>query len=218
MRETIDHYDRLIDENNDPFRDPKPLREYMDKWDGGRFVESMMLDKSKSVLEIGVGTGRLAVKVAPCCREFIGIDVSPKTVKRADENLLSLKNIHLICGDFMTYEFDDSFDVIYSSLTFMHIEDKLSAVEKVSSLLGRNGIFALSLDKNRSEFIDMGIRKIKIYPDDPAQIRKFILNVGLNVIDEFETENAFIIVSKKPYPEGEGGPRHLYASAVVDDE
>ena len=30
----ITHYDKLIDDNNDPFRDPPPLREYMDKWDG----------------------------------------------------------------------------------------------------------------------------------------------------------------------------------------
>ena len=31
--EIIQHYDLLIDENNDPVHDPKPLRDYMDKWD-----------------------------------------------------------------------------------------------------------------------------------------------------------------------------------------
>ena len=83
MKDVIEHYDKLIDENNDPARDPKHLRDYMDKWDGEIFVESMRLDKSKSILEIGVGTGRLAMKVAPLCRKFIGIDVSPKTILRA---------------------------------------------------------------------------------------------------------------------------------------
>ena len=34
MRDVIEHYNKLIDENNDPARDPKPLRDYMDKWDG----------------------------------------------------------------------------------------------------------------------------------------------------------------------------------------
>ena len=66
----IKHYDLLIDENNDPVHDPKPLRDYMDKWDGQVFIDSLKLDKSKSVLEIGVGTGRLAVRVALKCREF----------------------------------------------------------------------------------------------------------------------------------------------------
>ena len=61
----IHHYDSLIDENNDPVQDPKPLRDYMDKWDGKVFIDKMELNNEKSVLEIGVGTGRLPVRVAP---------------------------------------------------------------------------------------------------------------------------------------------------------
>lgn len=30
----IKHYDLLIDEGNDAFRDPPALQEYMNKWDG----------------------------------------------------------------------------------------------------------------------------------------------------------------------------------------
>lgn len=114
------HYDLLVEENNDPVCDPEPLRKYMDKWDGQQFIDSLLLTKEKSVLEIGVGTGRLAVRVAPECREFCGIDLSPKTVKRAKENLKKQTNVTLVCGDFMSYEFGRKFDVIYSSLTFMH--------------------------------------------------------------------------------------------------
>ena len=65
MKAVIEHYNKLIDENNDPARDGEALRAYMDKWDGDRFIESMRLDTNKTVLEIGVGTGRLAMKVAP---------------------------------------------------------------------------------------------------------------------------------------------------------
>ena len=57
LEDVIRHYDKLIDENNDPVHDPKPLREYMDKWDGLTFVDRLQLHKEKSVLEIGVGTG-----------------------------------------------------------------------------------------------------------------------------------------------------------------
>ena len=35
------HYDLLIDEDNDPVHDPKPLQEYMNKWDGPAFIEQM---------------------------------------------------------------------------------------------------------------------------------------------------------------------------------
>ena len=190
------HYDLLIDENNDPARDPEPLREYMDKWDGRRFIDSLQLTKEKSVLEIGVGTGRLAVRVAPECREFCGIDLSPKTVKRAKENLKEQTNVALICGDFMSYEFGRKFDVIYSSLTFMHIRDKQAAVNKVRSLLNIGGRFVLSIDKNQSDTIDYGTRKIKIYPDNKEDIVKYITQSGMNLMKVFETDFAFVFIAE----------------------
>lgn len=193
----IDHYDRLIDENNDPVRDPQPLREYMDKWDGQEFIDEMELDKAKSVLEIGVGTGRLAVRTAPFCGDFCGIDISPKTVKRAEENLSEYKNATLICGDFLNFRFDRSFDIIYSSLTFMHIKDKRGAVNKIARLLNHGGRFILSLDKNKSEFIDTGTSRIKIYPDEPDTLEEYIKAAGLTALRRYETEHAFIIVSAK---------------------
>ena len=52
MNDVSRYYDALIDENNDPVYDPKPLKEYMEKWDGSRFLESMNLDKNKTVLKI----------------------------------------------------------------------------------------------------------------------------------------------------------------------
>ena len=204
MKDIIEHYDKLIDENNDPTRDPKHLRDYMDKWDGKIFVESLQLDKSKSILEIGVGTGRLAMKVAPLCRKFIGIDVSPKTILRAKENLCLIPNIELICDDFMSFAFTERFDVIYSSLTFMHIKDKVSAIEKIASLLSNDGIFVVSIDKNQSDFIDMGTRKIRIYPDNPTDTAEYISKANLNLVDKFETEHAYVLVSKKPSPTEEG--------------
>ena len=190
------HYDLLIEENNDPVRDPEPLREYMDKWDGQQFIDSLQLTKEKSVLEIGVGTGRLAVRVAPECREFCGIDLSPKTVKRAKENLKEQSNVALICGDFMSYEFGRKFDVIYSSLTFMHIRDKQAAINKVKTLLNISGRFVLSIDKNQSDTIDYGTRKIKIYPDNKEDIVKYITQSGMNLMKVFETDFAFVFIAE----------------------
>lgn len=78
MNDIARHYDKLIENNQDPVHDPEPLKKYMDKWDGQGFIDRMKLDKTKSVLEIGVGTGRLAVRIAPECRSFTGIDISEK--------------------------------------------------------------------------------------------------------------------------------------------
>lgn len=93
---TLNHYDALIDENNDPVYDPAPLKAHMDKWDGEVFIEALLLSPDKSVLEIGVGTGRLAMRVCYKCRHFTGIDISPKTVQRAKANLQRFANTDLI--------------------------------------------------------------------------------------------------------------------------
>ena len=194
--DVIRHYDLMIDENNDPVRDPEPLREYMDKWYGQQFIDLLQLTKGKSVLEIGVGTGRLAVRVAPECREIFGIDLSPKTAERAKENLKKQTNVTLVCGDFMSYEFGRKFDVIYSSLTFMHIRDKQAAINKVRSLLNIGGRFVLSIDKNQSDTIDYGTRKIKIYPDNKEEIVKYITQSGMNLMKVFETDFAFVFIAE----------------------
>ena len=193
----ITHYDLLIDENNDPFRDPPPLQEYMSKWDGVPFLEALELSKDKSVLEIGIGTGRIAVKVAPRCFKLTGIDISPKTIDRAKDNLKEYGNIFFVCSDFNSYEFEETFDVIYSSLTMMHFKDKATVITKVDKLLNDNGIFCLSIDKNQSEYIDMGTRKIKVYPDNLDNIISIIGETAMSVVKVIETDNAYIIVSRK---------------------
>jgi SAM-dependent methyltransferase len=163
------HYDCLIYEDNDPVHDPQPLQEYMNNWDGQDFIDELQITSETAVLEIGVGSGRLAIRVAPRCHEFYGIDISSKTIERAASNLSAYDHVNLICGDFLTYSFNMSFDVIYSSLTFMHIKDKRTAIQKVATLLNPGGLFVLSVNKKQDRILEFGDRKIKIYPDYPLE-------------------------------------------------
>ncbi len=195
MNDVVKHYDTMIEENNDPVYDSKSLKEYMDKWDGQSFIDEMLLTSNKSVLEIGVGTGRLAIRVASLCGEFVGIDISPKTANKACENLKEFPNAKILCLDFMEYQPDRHFDVIYSSLTFMHICDKKKAIEKVSSLLNNGGRFVLSIDKNQENIIDYGTRKITIFPDRPKSILRYLSESGMKILKQYETEFAHIFVS-----------------------
>ena len=103
----------------------------------------------------------------------------------------------MICGDFLSYKFDRKFDVIYSSLTFMHIKEKQKAVNKIAELLYNAGRLVLSIDKNQREFIDTGTRKIRTFPDTPEKIVPCLNKVGLHLIEQFETEFAHIFVAAK---------------------
>ncbi len=197
MKDVIRHYDLLVDEGNDPVCDPEPLRAYMDGWDGEVFLQALALDGTQSVLEIGVGTGRLALRTATLCRCFTGIDLSPKSIERAGEHLTGMKHAALCCGDFLTAAFDTAFDVIYSSLTMMHIRSKAQAIGKMAELLAPGGRVVLSLDKNRDEYIDYGTRRLQVYPDDPAEIAALMTGAGLTVLPGMETKFAHIVIAKK---------------------
>lgn len=195
--EIVRHYDALIDENNDPVHDPESLKKHMDGWDGNIFIDALKLTNDKSVLEIGVGTGRLAVNVAPLCKSFCGMDLSPKTIDRAKQNLSEFENVNLICDDFLAYEFDQTFDVVYSSLTFMHIKEKQAAIKKVARLLSENGRLVLSIEKSQTTVLEYGKRKLKIFPDRPEVVSKHMRAAGLKKIEIKETEFAFILVAIK---------------------
>lgn len=193
----VEHYDKLIDENNDPFRDPQPLQEYMNLWDGEVFLDSMCLTGKEAVLEVGVGTGRIAVKVIPRCAYFTGIDISPKTVGRAKDNLSAYSNVDLICADFLNYNFTELYDVVYSSLTLMHFEDKQAFISKVFSLLKDSGRLVLSIDKNQDTYIDMGNEKLLVYPDTPEHIIACVEKAGMKINNQCETEFAHIFICLK---------------------
>lgn len=192
----ITHYDLLIDEGNDPFRDPPQLRAYMDLWDGETFLQALALRPEHQVLEIGVGTGRLAARTAPRCAALTGIDISPKTIARARENLAGHRNISLVCADFLQYETARRFDVIYSSLTLMHVEDKALFLSRAAALLRPGGRLCLSLDKNQSSVLDMGTRKLTVYPDTPESLIPLLPQSGLSLADSFQTEFAYILICK----------------------
>ena len=195
MNEIIKHYDCLIDENDDPVHDVQVLRDYMGGWDGQSFFDELQLNKNKTVLEIGIGTGRLAIKSVPKCKHFTGIDFSSKTIEQAIKNLANFENKTLICADFFEHEFGNTFDIIYSSLTFIHIKEKQEAINKVAGILSDNGHFVLSISKDQATMLDFGTRKIPLYPDNLQDIKTYLANANLKFIKQIETKFAWIIVA-----------------------
>lgn len=193
-----DHYDALIAENNDPVLDPPALAAYMERWDGAPFMELLSLDGTQSVLEPGVGTGRLARRVAPRCRHLTGIDLSPATGARARAHLSGYGNTTLLCGDFMTFPFRETFDRVYASLFLFHIRDKAAALARMASLLAPGGRLVLSVSLERAEWLDMNGRRLPLYPDDPDRTASLLRAAGLVLTDAVPVEAALLLAAGKP--------------------
>ena len=79
----------------------------------------------------------------------------------------------------------------------MHIEKKQTAINKVATLLKDGGKFVLSIDKSKSEYIDTGTRKIKIYPDNVEKMAEYIRAAGFTILNRHDTEFATIFVVQK---------------------
>lgn len=193
-----EHYDRLIESGNDPVLDPPQLAAYMDGWDGEALMDALRLTPDCRVLEIGVGTGRLALKVLRAgCASFTGMDISRPTLRRAQEHLSGFAHASLMQGEFPKDAPAGPFDRIYSSLTFLHIRDKRAACRRIASLLAPGGICVLSLDREGSGLIDMGKWAVETFPDNAEQIASLLTECDLSVQPIRPLERAFLIVAER---------------------
>ena len=91
------------------------------------------------------------------------------------------------------YDFTKMYDVICSTLTFMHIQDKEYALTKIFSLLKQDGKAVLSIDKNQQTYINTGYSRITIFPDTPNTICGLLRQIGFSNIEVKEIEFAHII-------------------------
>lgn len=192
---TLEHYELLIEEGNDPVQDPPNLQAYMNRWDGPLFFNSLV-PKNKLVLDIGIGTGRIAKEVLSAgCQYLVGIDISPKTLDRAKLNLEHYSNIELLNSDINRFIRPDTFDLAYSVLTFLHIEDKEMALFNIYKSLKDHGEFVLSVSKD-DEWLDFKNRIIKLYPMSIEEYIHLFQTVGFKIESVQETDSKFATIIK----------------------
>jgi len=208
---TIEHYDMLIDENCDPFRDGEILKEFMKRWDGDSFYNSLNLTNEKVVLEVGVGTGRVAQNVLDIgCKSLTGLDNSSKTIERVKENLLGrYNNVELLLRNIEDFSRENYYDVAYSVLTFMHIENKEKALANIVSSLKPCGNIVLSISR-QPEWFDYGSRKVKLFPKEPEYYIKILKELNCEIIETIDLIDTYIYP-----PTGEKQPTYGQKIATI---
>lgn len=79
----------------------------------------------------------------------------------------------------------------------MQIKEKQKAINKVAALLKEDGRFVLLKDKNQDGFLDTGTRKNTVFPEIPSEMKPYITNAGLLLIEHCETDFSHIFMTKK---------------------
>ncbi|MHB9109419.1 MAG: class I SAM-dependent methyltransferase [Armatimonadota bacterium] len=183
-----EHYNLMIDEiddpahpQTDPYYDEGLLRSWMEQSDGPAFFQALGDVCGQAVLEIGVGTGRVAKKVLELgCAHLTGIDVSSKTLQRARRNLAAWPNIELLLCDTEEFTREGAFDAAYCVWAFFHVADQQRALANIVASLKPGGRLVLSLE-TVDEWLDYGPRLIRQYPVQPNVVVQWLEELNCHV-------------------------------------
>jgi len=120
------------------------------------FYRELALQSGKKALELGVGTGRVAISLAKAGMMVVGIDNSVHMLRVAREKLAKeteavKRRVILKRGDMKKFELKQSFPFIYiPASTFDHnitVEEQNRTLNCIYKHLEKNGTFAFDLEQ-----------------------------------------------------------------------
>jgi SAM-dependent methyltransferase len=111
-------------------------------------LRGLGLDESSTLVDLGAGTGTLALAAAPLCRRVVAVDVSPAMLAalRANVERLGLRNVDCVRAGFLTYEHrGEMADFVYSRNALHHLPDfwKGIALRRVAAMLRPGGVLRM---------------------------------------------------------------------------
>jgi len=156
------------------------------------FLQFCLLKKNMSVIEIGSGGGRWGFFFADKIKSYIGLDISHEMVKNAiiERDRRRLQNIEFICSDFLEFNSDEKFDIVYFSGVLQYMDDDvvLKSIKKASLLLKQDGII-ISRDTIQTE---KRVEKNSEYP--------VVYRLGKEYIELFKREHFNLQYSEISFP------------------
>ena len=159
-------------------------------------IASTRPTKTMRALEFGCGTGLVTLEIAPLVGSVSAIDTSREMLAVLQEKIRNsrLTNIETKCIDLLSplqnAAQEESFDLIYSSMTLHHIADTAEFLNHLSNLLAPGGIIAIAdLDKEDGLFHDDPLEKVH-YGFDREELDALFHAAGLQAVT-FETAYLF---------------------------
>lgn len=111
-------------------------------------ISVLPFDKSRTinVIDLGCGTGTISkqTKEEYPHASITCLDLAENMIAMSKLKLARFSDVRYQIGDFSNYEFDDTYDVVFSSLALHHLvtdEDKIRFYKKIYESLRPNGVF-----------------------------------------------------------------------------
>ncbi len=130
--------------------------DYFASMDGVDFYTQLAMDTGGKALELGVGTGRVAIELAKAGAKVLGIDDSRYMLAVARDKLGReepevRKRLSLVLADMRRFHLQDAFPLVYiPSASFEHLtstEDQRRCLRCIREALEEEGILAMDLSQ-----------------------------------------------------------------------
>jgi 2-polyprenyl-3-methyl-5-hydroxy-6-metoxy-1,4-benzoquinol methylase len=158
--------------------------------------EKVPLSSDSTLLDFGAGTGLLTERLAPHVEAIIAVDISPSMIAKLEEKRPSLPcRTETLRQDLTRGALPDiAVDGVVSTMTLHHIDDPLSLLRRLRSLIRPGGFIALcDVDTEDGSFhtVDTGVRHFGF---EREEMKRWLEEAGFS---EAAVEDATVIV--KPH-------------------
>ncbi len=111
-------------------------------------LRDLGLDETKTLVDLGAGTGGLVLEAAPLCRRVVAADVSPAMLDVIRERAArqGLRNVECVQAGLLSYEHEgEPADFVYSRHALHHLPDfwKAIALRRIAAILNLGGVLRL---------------------------------------------------------------------------
>jgi SAM-dependent methyltransferase len=110
-------------------------------------LRGLGLNETSTVVDLGAGTGVVALALAPFCKRVIAVDVSEAmnaNLSRAAARE-GIDNLEMVHAGFLSYQPDEAVDFVYSRNALHHLSDfwKVIALQRIAAMLKPGGVLRL---------------------------------------------------------------------------
>jgi ubiquinone/menaquinone biosynthesis C-methylase UbiE len=158
---------------------------YLNSFEQNKVVPLVDDVEGKKILDVGAGTGRLAILLADKGAVITALDVSAEMLKVLRRKAGTRKNIKYVEGEAENIDFpEESFDVVIAAFLIVHLKNPAYFFKEAYRVLKPNGLLVVT-NINQKEPPEVktrdGIIKIDSYYHRQDKIRELLEEVAFNI-------------------------------------